>query len=107
MLLAVEIILVLGALLILVGSGVTTAKSAIRLGRRTRSLVGDVEPKAMNLIERSDEAGRRALTIAETRDTLFTRLEILRITISKLLVSLRALNDIRKKVSHLLEYVGR
>lgn len=107
MLLIIEIILVLGAFLILIGSGVTTTKSAIKLGRTTKNIQGHVAPRVRDLSERNIQAGRFAISIMETRDLLFVRLGLARISFGKLLVSIRALSEVRRKVSDLLEYIGR
>lgn len=107
MLLVLEIILVLGAWAVLAGSGVMAGKSAVRFGKTTKRVASDVQPKVMHLMDDGDQAARRALGLAEARDTLLLRVAVVRSTIGQLLVTLRALNEIRSKVSRLLEYVGR
>jgi len=107
MLLILEIFLVLGAWAVLAGSGVVAGKSAVRFGKTTKRVAGDVQPKAMHLVDEGDQAARRALGLAEARDALLLRVAVVRSSIGQLLVSLRALNEIRSKISRLLEYVGR
>lgn len=106
MLLAIEIILVLGAFTVMVSSGVSTVKSAMRFGRTTRRVAGDIQPKTLDLMSRADEASRRALGISDMRDQLLSRMEVVRVSLAKLMVSLRAVLEIRQKVSRVLEYIG-
>lgn len=104
--LAIEIISVISAIAVLILSGVMLVRKVVRLGKTGRSVQMNVEPKAMALITQSDSAQRRAFSIMEGKDMLLARLDVLRVSVSKLKVLMTATREAWTPVARVLNYLG-
>lgn len=101
-----EILAVIGAIFVLFLSGISTARKAVGFGKTAGRLAGHAGRKAMYIMDQSQAAQNRALSITQMRDVLSRRLLVLRATMGKTRVLVSAAREAWQRVSRVLAYVG-